>query len=165
DVEAICKELARLAVDHFADWCFVTLAEDGRYETVALQHRNADMVHFVEQYRHRYPPRPGDAFMRAVQQGEAQLYERILPEQLQAAARDEEHLHLLEFLQMNSVMLLPLSSSGQTYGALTMVSAQSGHIFTRSDMDVASFIAERAAVAIRNARMLAAERRSAERLR
>lgn len=165
DVQAICKELARLAVDHFADWCFVTLAEDGRYETVALQHRNADMVHFVEQYRHRYPPRPGDAFMRAVQQGEAQLYERILPEQLQAAARDEEHLHLLEFLQMNSVMLLPLSSSGQTYGALTMVSAQSGHIFTRSDMDVASFIAARAAVAIRNARMLAAERQSAERLR
>jgi PAS domain S-box-containing protein len=164
-VDAICKELARLAVDHFADWCFVTLAEDGRYETVALQHRNAEMVHFVEQYRHRYPPRPGDAFMRAVQQNEAQLYERVLPDQLQAAARDEEHLHLLEFLQMNSLMLLPLTSNGRTYGALTMVSSESGHLFTQSDMDVAGAIAERAAAAIGNARMLAAERQTAERLR
>ena len=164
-VEAICKELARIAVDHFADWCFVTLAHNGTFETVAMQHRNAEMVHFVEQFRHRYPPRPGDAFMRAVEQNERQLYERILPEQLQAAARDEEHLHLLEFLQMNSVMLLPLSSNGKAYGALTMVSSESGHVFTKSDMDVAGAIADRAATAIRNATALAAERRTAERLR
>src|SRR5580698_339090 len=165
EVDAICKELARLAVEHFADWCFVTLTQDGGFETVAIQHRNADMVHFVEQYRHRYPPRPGDAFTRAVENNEAQLYERILPGQLLAAARDEEHLHLLEFLQMNSVMLLPLSSNGRTYGALTMVSSESGHIFTKSDMEVAGAIADRAALAIRNARMLAAERRTAEQLR
>ncbi len=165
EVDAICKELARLAVDHFADWCFVTLAMDGTYETVAMQHRNADMVHFVEQYRHRYPPRPGDAFMRAVEQNEKQLYERILPEQLQAAARDEEHMRLLEFLQMHSVMLLPLTSNGETYGAVTMVSSESGRLFTASDLDVAGAIADRAAAAIRNARMLAAERRTAEQLR
>jgi PAS domain S-box-containing protein len=165
DVEAICKELARLAVDHFADWCFVTLATDGTYETVALQHRNPEMVHFVEQYRHRYPPRPGDAFTRAVEQNESQLYERILPEQILAAARDEEHLRLLEFLQMKSVMLLPLASGAQTFGALTMVSSESGHAFTRSDLDVAGAIAERAAAAIRSARMLESERRTAEQLR
>ncbi|MGB8627552.1 MAG: PAS domain-containing protein, partial [Candidatus Cybelea sp.] len=59
EVDEICKELARVAIERFADWCFVTLAEGDAYDTIAVEHRDRDRVAFVQQYRDRYPPRPG----------------------------------------------------------------------------------------------------------
>jgi PAS domain S-box-containing protein len=165
DVDAICKTLARITVGYFADWCFVTLVGEGHPETVAVEHRDRNLVGFVEQYRHRYPPRPGDALSRAVERNEPQLYERVLPEQIEAAARDEEHLQLLRFLQMQSVMIVPLAFGDTVFGVCSMVSAESGRLFNQTDLDVAKAVAARASTAIANARMLEAERRTAKQLR
>jgi PAS domain S-box-containing protein len=166
DVESICGALARVAVGYFADWCFVTLVRDGGYDTVAVEHRNKDLVRFIEQYRDRYPPRPGDNFTRAIEENLAQLYERVTPEQIKAVARDEEHLRLLEVLEMHSVLLVPLATpEGAVLGALTLVSAESGRLFSETDLDVGKAVATRAAVAIANARMFEAQRRTAEQLR
>ncbi|MGB6521814.1 MAG: SpoIIE family protein phosphatase [Candidatus Cybelea sp.] len=166
EVDEICKGLARVAIERFADWCFVTLAEGGAYDTIALEHRDRDRVAFVQQYRDRYPPRPGDALARAIQENRPALFERITGEQLAAGARDEEHLRVLRSLEMRSGMVLPLATlEGKVFGAVTMISAESGRLFDRNDLEVAGAIAARAATAIANARMLKAERRIAEQLR
>ncbi|HEY2476986.1 MAG TPA: SpoIIE family protein phosphatase [Candidatus Cybelea sp.] len=166
DVGEICKALARVAIERFADWCFVTLVDGDGYDTVALEHRDPRRVQLVQQFRNRYPPRPGDALVRATQENQAQLFERITDEQLQAASRDEEHLRVLRSLNMYSGMVLPLTATGgQVCGALTMVSAESGRAFNQADVELSAAIARRAADAIANARWLAAERRTAEQLR
>lgn len=166
DVESICKSLADVTVRSFADWCFVTLLEDGRFNTVAMAHRDRERLQFIEQFRDRYPPQPGDMLSRVVEQNEPVLIERVKFEQLEAAARDAEHLRLLESLRMQSVMLVPLTASGGTvYGAVTIVSAESGRIFDQSDLHVAMDVAARAATSIGNARIVESERRVAQRLR
>ena len=138
EVDEICKGLARVAIERFADWCFVTLAEGGAYDTIALEHRDRDRVAFVQQYRDRYPPRPGDALARAIQENRPALFERITGEQLAAGARDEEHLRVLRSLEMRSGMVLPLATlEGKVFGAVTMISAESGRLFDRNDLEVA----------------------------
>lgn len=166
DVESICKSLARVTIQSFADWCFVTLVENGRYNTLAVGHRDRDRVRFVEQYRDRYPPQLCSTFAAVIEENVSKLFERVEPEQLEASAEDEEHLRLLRLLEMHSVMMIPLApAGGGVFGVLTIVSAESGRLFTRTDLGVAEAVANRAANAIRNARMLETERRIAEQLR
>lgn len=166
DVEAICEALASAAVKYVADWCFVSLVQDGRIRTHAIEHKNKDLQHYLEQYRDRYPPRPGDALAEVIRQNEALLVERVLAEQIEAAARDPEHLRLLKLLQMHSVILVPLATpEGRVYGAISMVSSESGRLFSETDVNVTKSVAGRAAVAIQNARIYEDEKRDAERLR
>jgi len=166
DVETICKTLARIAIDKFADWCFVTLSEDGRLANMAMDHRDKDLVRYLERHRDLYPPRPEDGLSVVISTNKALLHERVLDEQIEAAARDAEHLRLLRLLKMQSVMIVPIAEpDGKVYGAISMVSAESGRLFSESDVRVAGEVAGRAAMAIANARILEAERRAAERLR
>ncbi|HEY2554898.1 MAG TPA: SpoIIE family protein phosphatase [Candidatus Cybelea sp.] len=162
----ICKALARVAIERFADWCFVTLSEGDAFDTIAVEHRDRDRVAFVQQYRDRYPPRPGDALVVAIEENRSALFERITDDRLAAGARDEDHLRVLRSLEMRSGMIVPLATpEGEVLGALTMISAESGRLFDRSDLEIAGAIAARAATAIANTRMLKAERRIAEQLR
>ncbi|HVA33785.1 MAG TPA: SpoIIE family protein phosphatase [Candidatus Baltobacteraceae bacterium] len=166
DVATICDTLVQVAVGHFADWCLVTLLQDGGLRTVAMAHKNADLLHYVEQFRDRYPIRPEDALARVVADNVPVLVERLTDADLQARARDEQHLELLHKLQIHSVMMVPLSTpGGSAFGALSMISAESGHLFDQADLAVATAVASRAATAIVNANVFVAERTISQRLR
>ncbi len=166
DVDRICRDLARAAVGEFADWCFVTLASEGRFVTRAIAHKNQALQEYIEQYRDRYPPGAESALGRVVATGEPLLIERVRPEQLEATATDAEHLRLLTLLEMHSAMIVPLSAPGETpCGAMTLMSSQSRRLFSEGDLSVAMTVATRAALAIQNARAYREERRAAEALR
>ncbi len=164
--DGICNVLAQLAIGRFADWCFVSLIEaDGRVATRAMAHKDAALLSHVERFRDRYPPRPGDALLKVLAENRPLLHQRVTPAQLEAAARDPEHLEILRLLRMHSVIIVPLAGpSGTVHGALSMVSAESGHLFDETDLQIAESVARRAAVAIENARVLEAERRRSQRL-
>ena len=69
------------------------------------------------------------------------------------AAVDAEHLRLLRAVGMRSALIVPMTARSRTIGALTMVSAESGRTFDQSDVEFAEQIAERAALAVENARL------------
>jgi signal transduction histidine kinase len=77
-------------------------------------------------------------------------------------ARDEEHLRLLRTLGLRSYICVPLTVSGKTIGVLTFATAESGRTYSRADLALAEDLANRAAVAIDNARLYA-ELREADR--
>jgi PAS domain S-box-containing protein len=164
DVETICRTLASLAIERFADWCFVSLVQDGTIRTVAVAHKDARLLGQIERFRDRYPARPEDAIARVIAQNEPLLFERVTAEQLETAARDDEHLQLLRLLNFTSVMMVPLGTpDGGAFGALSMVSSDSGRAFGAGDLEVAAAVARRAANAIVNANAYAEERRLSER--
>jgi PAS domain S-box-containing protein len=167
DTRTICEKFAQLAIRHFADWCFVTLMEDQhRFPTVAIAHKNAELVRYLEQFRDKYPVRPGTPLAQMMADKKPVLLERILPEQIEAGAEDAEHLRLLKLLCMHSVMMVPLCTpEGDVYGGVTLVSAESGRLFNKTDLSIADSVARRAAIAIRNAKILAEEKRTSRRLR
>jgi PAS domain S-box-containing protein len=69
------------------------------------------------------------------------------------AAVDEEHLRLIDELQLGSYIGVPLKVRGQVIGAFTIVMAESGRRYTEKDLELAQDLAERAALAIDNARL------------
>jgi PAS domain S-box-containing protein len=166
NVQTICDELARLAVGHFADWCFVALRRDDTISTVAMQHRDKERLHLVARARDKYPPQAGDPLVKAIEENESFLVDSVTEQQIEEGARDPEHLKLLRLLDMQSVMIVPIASpDGETHGAISMISTQSSRTFNQTDLDVAKVVATRAAIAIDNAKMYQAERRAVERLR
>jgi PAS domain S-box-containing protein len=165
DLHAICSAVARVAVEQFADWCFVTLKENDGYTTVATAHENQAVLRDLEMWSTRYPAREGGLLDRVVKNNEPLLVERVTPAQLAAGSVDAEHLRLLQQLQMHSAIIVPLSSEGGAYGALSLVSAESGRLFDRSDLDVAMLVASRAALAIENTQLLREEQQTSQRLR
>ncbi|HET9096481.1 MAG TPA: PAS domain-containing protein, partial [Candidatus Baltobacteraceae bacterium] len=55
-VKDVCGEFARLAVQRFADWCFVVLSDPAaRFKVAALSHRDPRRVRYIEQFLHKYP--------------------------------------------------------------------------------------------------------------
>jgi PAS domain S-box-containing protein len=156
DYEQTLRNVAGLAVPHIADWCAVDLfTEEGIREPVAIAHKDPAKLAMAERLRTFEPeeldPDQGLGLVRRT--GEPLLYTEIPDDLLVAAAVDAEHLALLRAVGLRAAVIVPLKNRTHTIGALTMVSAESGRSLDRSDLELAERIAERAALAVENARL------------
>ena len=163
---ATLDTLARLAVEHLADGCMVTLLRpDGTWEHVATESRDPATAALVIEMEKKYPLATNSmsGYPLAIRTGAPELVplgafdERILPQ----IAHDAEHLRLLRRIDMYSAMVVPLTARGRTRGAITLVLHGPGRrrAFDQSDLDLATELARRAALALDNARLFdAAER-------
>ncbi|HEY1977582.1 MAG TPA: SpoIIE family protein phosphatase [Candidatus Baltobacteraceae bacterium] len=165
DVYAVCDALARVTIERFADWCFVVLREDGAAKTVAIAHKDKRLVRYVKEFRDRSASGPDEQLDAVLAQRSGYVVERLLPEQLEAAARDERHLEVLKRLQIHSLMVVPLVTDHNAYGAITMVSSESGRVFSATDLEIATSVAKRAGIALENSTAFERERRTAQTLR
>lgn len=158
--ERTLAKLAELAVPWLADWCSVDMVdESGALHQVALGHSDEAMRELARTIRERYPPDldAGEGIAQVLRTGEALVYPTIPEELIGTVARDEEHRRMLERLSIRSAMIVPLTARGRTLGAMTFASGDRS--FDRSDLALAHDLADRAAVAIDNARLY--EERSA----
>ena len=80
----------------------------------------------------------------------------IPPGLIEAAARDPEHLRLLRELEYIGG---PMTGAAGTFGAITLVTAESKRTYTEDDLEFARALGDRAARAVEHARLY----RSAER--
>ena len=156
DYQETLRNVAGLAVPQIADWCAVDLFdEDGDRVPVAVAHSDPEKLEMSRRLREYEPERldPEQGLGRVLNRGEPVLYPLVLDEMLVEAALDEEHLRLLRRVGLRSVLIVPMKSRVRTIGALTLVSAESGRAFNLGDVGFAGQIAERAAVAVENARL------------
>ncbi len=164
-VQNICNEFARLAVQQFADWCVVVLADDtGGYSVAAIEHRDPAKVRYVWKYADRYPFSGDPAFNSILERKEPVLLARITDDMLVQSARDEEHLRLLRSLDMQSAIVTPLHIDDRVLGGVVMYTAESRRAFTKADVDVVELLTQRAAASIERARTLSGEQRAKQRL-
>jgi PAS domain S-box-containing protein len=156
DYQETLRNVAGLAVPQIADWCGVDLFdEEGAREPVAVAHVDPSKLEMAERLRAFEPDEldPEQGLGLVSRTGEAVLYKEIPDELLVHAARDDEHLGLLRAVGMRSVLIVPMVGRTRTIGALTLVSAESGRTFDQGDLEFAGRIAERAALAVENARL------------
>jgi PAS domain S-box-containing protein len=156
DYQQTLRNVAGLVVPRIADWCGVDLfSEEGDREPVAVAHVDPGKLEMAERLRSFEPeqldPNQGLGLVRRT--GESALYTEIPDHLLVEAAVDEEHLALLRAVGMRAVLIVPMKVRDRTIGALTMVSAESGRTFDQGDLEFAEQIAERAALAVENARL------------
>jgi PAS domain S-box-containing protein len=150
--------VARLAVPRIADWSAVDVVEDGELRRLAVAHVDASKVKWVKELQRRYPPDP-DAergVPQVLRTGRAELMSEIPQTLLEAVARDPEHLRLIRELSLWSYIGVPISRGGQTFGVISLVMAESKRSYTQDDLQFATALADRAAMAIENARLFRA---------
>ncbi len=156
DYQETLRNVAGLAVPQIADWCAVDLFDEtGARESVAVAHVDPAKLEMAERLRAYEPERldPERGLGRVRRTGESLLYPRIPDELLEETAADAEHLRLLRAVGIHSVLIVPMVSEGRALGTLTMVNAESGRTFDHDDLEFAEQIAERAALAVTNARL------------
>ena len=66
-------------------------------------------------------------------------------------AEQPELADVLAAIGLHSWLCVPLKGRGQVLGALSLVTAESGRVFTQADYDLAVALASRAGVAVENA--------------
>jgi len=155
DYEATLAAIARLAVPTLADWCAVDLVEGGLLKRVAIAHVDPAKVSAVGELVRRYPPDPASrtGVHEIIRSGQPQLMAEIPFELLKAAAVDDEHLRLIESLELRSYVGVPLTIGGRVLGAITFVMAESRRRYGEDDLAFARGLADRASLAIENARL------------
>jgi signal transduction histidine kinase len=157
DYETTIASIAQLAVPALADWCAVDVVErDQSTKHVAVAHADPAKVEYVKRLREKYPADPNSprGAAQVIRTGKPELLSDIPESMIAQAARDEEHLQILRKLGLKSYLAVPLRARGTTFGALTLVYAESGRRFEERDLKVATELARRIGTAIENARLL-----------
>jgi GAF domain-containing protein len=154
DYEETLRRIARLAVPEMADWC-VTLDEFGAIRLLAVAHVDPAREATVRELRARYPfdPEARYGLPKVLRSGQAEVYPRIDVSWRRAAARDDEHLRLMELLDARSSMCVPLRARGRVLGAMTFVRAKSRRPYGARDLELAGELARRCGLALDNARL------------
>jgi PAS domain S-box-containing protein len=167
DYATTLQNVAQLAVPTLADWCGVDVRdgaqnEAGELRQLAVAHVAPSRVVWARELRGRYPPRldAPSGTPAVARTGRAEFYPAVTDEMLVAGARDPEHLRIMREIGFSSVIIAPLVARGRTFGALTLVSAESRRRFTEADLALAEEVGRRAGLAIDNAGLFAAEQRA-----
>ena len=165
DYQRTLAEVARMAVPTFADWCAIDLVEDDRLHRLAAEHVDPDKVALAVELQGRYPAeRDAGGVWDVIRTAETMLVAEITDEMIAPSAKDEEHLRLLQALQLRSIIITPLVARGSVLGAMTLVMAESDRRYDQSDLGFASDLGRRAAIAIDNSHLHTETLEAAERL-
>jgi GAF domain-containing protein len=153
DFEATLDAVTRLLVPTLADWCIVQLEEDDSLEVAALYHSDPGQLSWAKSMSGRFPlagNRPGGA-PDVVASGESRLFPRLDPEVIASMATSDEHRDVVRALGMSSAMVVPLTGRSGTFGAITLLYADSGRQYALEDVSFVEDVARRAAVALETA--------------
>ncbi|MDT7571033.1 MAG: hypothetical protein QOE05_1207 [Actinomycetota bacterium] len=153
DYRETLANLAKLVVPRLADWSAVQVIEDGQLTTVAVAHVDPEKVEFANRLQQRYPSDPNATVgvPQVIRSGRSELYPVLTDEQLIESAVDDEHRDLILSLGIRSALSVPLTGRRGTFGAMTLIAAESGRFYDETDLSFAEDLAARAAVAVENA--------------
>jgi len=155
DYEQTLATVARFVVRDFADWCVVEILEEHenlrRLKVTSADPANAALCAHLERVaidRNR-PYLVGPV----IEKRQSLLIERVSSEQLESLAQGPEHLQALRSISPRSLMAVPLLMRGHILGTIVFVSSTPSRVYAPGDLRLAEALADRAAVAIENARL------------
>jgi signal transduction histidine kinase len=146
DLKATLGNLTRLVIPALADFSVVQLAlqEAEVDERSTAAHSDPEKLSLVQQLRCR---------SHLMARGVAELYDIMPDERLQALAPNPEQLAILRALAPCSLMTVPMIVNNRPIGIVLLGFAESGRHYDGRDLATAQNLAERAAVAVENARL------------
>ncbi len=150
------KQLARLVVPKVADWCAIDMLNNDHLEREVVVHPDKRKMHYAQILMKKYPDSPKDTYgvWQAIKTGKTQIYHFISDALLKGGAKSAEHFRLLQKLSINSAVIIPLISRGETLGAITFVtSRESGRVYDQFDLVLLENLAQRAALLVDNSRL------------
>ena len=156
DYEATLTAVAQLAVPHIADWCVVDMLDaDGRLTRLGTAHIDPAKIEFARTLRERFPEDPDSpgSPWHVFRTGQAAMI--VGHHRRDAGARGARARSTSRRCGRCSSTRTSRCRSSPTAGSLgvmTFVTAESGRTYDGEDLLVAQAVAERAALAVDNAR-------------
>ncbi len=156
DYETTLARVAQLAVPFIADWCAVDILDENQaIRRVAIAHLDPSKVELAWELWRRYPEDINNArgVGKVLRTGQPAIVTEITDANLIAFAKDAEHLELLRAIGLKSYMTVPMLARGRTLGTISFLTAESDVHYTPVDLPLVEDLAQRAALAIDNARL------------
>jgi PAS domain S-box-containing protein len=158
--EAALAAVARLAIPTLADFtCLDLLDESGGCRRIQLAHADPGLEAQIGEAARAHPPDPRwkrHPIARVLRTGRPLLLPRVTEADVARWARTEARARLGAVLAPRSLVIVPLAAHGRTIGAMTFGFSQSGRRHGREDLALAEDLAGRTALAVENARLVAA---------
>lgn len=155
--QASLAKLAQLAVPRVADWCAVALVDRDIGQQLAIAHSDPDKLELAAELRRRHAE-DVDSLLglgRVIATGKAELFPELNNAILEKAIQNPDQLSLLRQLAMCSAILVPMTVGGRVLGAIALASCKDAPQYEQKDLEMVQSLAERAALAIENARLYA----------
>jgi PAS domain S-box-containing protein len=161
EYEKTLATLARLVVPRIADWCLIHIAIDGTIRPVAVAHVDPAKEPLARELAGRRTQGGGTpgGVEEVLRTGKAVLH-TTLPRG--PGGQDEELARIVTQLGFASGMMVPLRTANQVLGTIALGSAR--RPYGPVDVSLAQAVADRAAIAVENARLYQ-EAREANRLK
>jgi PAS domain S-box-containing protein len=163
DYELTLRSIVRLsttplprATYSFADYAIIdVLDRDGRLRRLASAHRDSRKEPLLEEAR-GYSPDPDRSLLaRPLHSRQPVMIEQVTDADIRSLSHGPEHTRIMRELAPKSLMTVPLTARGATFGIFTLVRSERPRPYDDADLAFAVEIAQRAALAADNARLYA----------
>jgi len=161
DFEATLSNVAKMAVPGLADWCAVSMLQDGELRPLAVFHvdpARQEALRELGRWWSRASSLHGSTHVART--GEPAVMFEVPREMTAVNADGPEHLALLRMLDTASYMAVPIRMGQRIFGVLSFGMSGATRRFTPEDVTVATDLAWRAASAIEHASLYADAQRS-----
>jgi signal transduction histidine kinase len=152
DYDETLAALAKVVVPAIADWCIVDIIDERgptRVGVVQADIAKVDVAARIARARVDMTRSPARGVLAT---GEPLLLSDV-PDPSSSPGITTEELETYREMQPRSLIVVPLVAQGKPFGLISFITAESGRRFDHDDLDLASEIARRAAIAIEHARL------------
>lgn len=170
DLDQVLGRLASLLVPDLADICVVDLTEAVGERLAAVAATTPEAKAGLEEAERRLPRRtnPLSTLVATLRSGRPVLVADCDDAYLSANTPDTSVAAIYRYLGLSSILVVPLIARGRILGTITLLRTRSVSgakiRYTEADLAPAADIAQRAALAVDNARLYTAEHHGAEQL-
>jgi signal transduction histidine kinase len=153
DQRATLESIVDLAVPEIGDGCSVDLlGPDGRLHDVVRRTPPGERTRISDEMRARYPSHVSYEALQVIAAGGSIFLPAVPPEFHRRNAVDEEHVRLIEALDVRSMVIVPLVSRGRAFGTFNLVRFEGRPPFDEEERVFVEEFARRAGLALENAR-------------
>jgi signal transduction histidine kinase len=156
DYENTLVTVAGMALPYLGSWCIVdVVGTDGSMRRLGIIHPDPVKEERARRLKDGWPPGRDDpiGLPRVIRSRATEIIPSVSDEMLVQFATSDENLQDLRALGIGSVVVVPLIARGNVLGAITFVSADVGHQYTDTDVELAEDLAARCSIALDNARL------------
>jgi serine phosphatase RsbU (regulator of sigma subunit) len=168
DFERTARTIVETAVPGLAELCVLDFVRrDGWIGDSIVGAATPGAAPVLEEIRRRSPLNPlGEhPVAQVLRAGKPMIWRDLTsPEVMQTVAQNDEHRQLIDETQYQSAAVAPLVARGSTLGAISLLHAQTNLRYDAEDLQLLGELAERAALALDNARLYEERDRIAQNL-
>src|SRR5205814_1919487 len=159
EIEPLRRTVHEVTEATGTDWCaFALVQPDGKLKNVATYPPAPRQRELEKKLNDLLPPKPwdaGPAELNALVQRRPIVTEDISDEMLRTAVPGEEAFQAIKEIGLTSAIVAPMFDGVAPLGRLLLASTGSGRRYSKDDVDFVVSLAGRAALAVRNARLVA----------